>query len=181
MAGKILTSLPLDIEENLLALTNELRKMGVTHIGHGLIVGELKPTAFFSCKDWAKRYDDEDLVSRDPVRACALKTNFKVVPWEYIPSKKEQKPVLEDRKHEFCAKNGILISIKHKLFHETFVFGTDSNKQNVTDFFSENSTILINQLIMFRKEHMRYYSPSNNCGVDAKQWEQLSLHTDQIK
>ena len=167
MTGKILTSLPLDIEENLLALTNELRRIGITHIGHGLIVKDLTPTAFFSCKDWARRYDDEDLVSRDPVRACALRTNFKVVPWEYIPSKKEQQPVLEDRKHEFCAKNGLLISMKHKLFQETFVFGIDSNKRNITDFFNKNSKTLVNHLIMFRKEHMRYYS--NNYGADATQ------------
>ena len=167
MAGKILTSLPLDIEEKLLVLTNELRKIGITHIGHGLIVKGLKPTAFFSCKNWAKRYDDEDLVSRDPVRACALKTSFKVVPWEYIPSKKEQKIVLEERKREFFAKNGVLISIKHKQLHETLVFGTDSNKRNIEDFFSKNSEILINYLIMFRKEHLRYYS--NNYGAGAKQ------------
>ncbi len=167
MSGKILTSLPLDIEENLLALTNELRRVGVTHVGHGLILKGLTPTAFFSCKNWAKRYDDDDLVSRDPIRACALNTNFKIVPWEYIPFKKEQKSVLEERKREFCAKNGLLISMKHKKFHETFVFGTDFKKSNITEFFGKNSKMLVRHLVMFRKEHMRYYS--NNCGDDAKQ------------
>lgn len=166
MAGKILTSLPLDIEENLLLLTNNLRKLGITHIGHGLIVRSLKPTAFFSCKDWARRYDDEDLVSRDPIRACALNTNFKVVPWEYIPSNKEQKPILEERKQEFCARTGLLISMKHKQFHETFAFGTDSKKHDITHFFIRHSHILIENFLMFRKEHMRYYS--NNGDVGAK-------------
>ncbi|MBY0271802.1 MAG: autoinducer binding domain-containing protein [Alphaproteobacteria bacterium] len=160
MAGKILTSLPSDIEKNLLALTNNLRELGVTHIGHGLIVGSLKPTAFFSCKEWAERYDDEDLVSRDPIRACALKTNFKIIPWEYIPSNKEQRPVIEERKREFCSKTGLLISIKNKEFHETFVFGTDSKKHDITHFFSKNSRVLIENLLMFRKEHMRYYTQS---------------------
>lgn len=167
MAGKILTSLPSDIEENLLSLTNNLRELGVTHVGHGLIVKSLKPTAFFSCKEWANRYDDEDLVSRDPVRACAVNTNFKVVPWEYIPSNKEQRPILEERKREFCAKTGLLISIKHKQFHETFVFGTDSNKNDITHFFSKNLRVLIDNLLMFRKEHMRYYF--SNDDVDAIQ------------
>lgn len=167
MAGKILTSLPSDIEENLLSLTNSLRELGLTHVGHGLIVKSLTPTAFFSCKEWANRYDDEDLVSRDPVRACAVNTNFKVVPWEYIPSNKEQRPILEERKREFCAKTGLLISIKHKQFHETFVFGTDSNKYDITHFFSKNLRVLIENLLMFRKEHMRYYS--SNDDVDAIQ------------
>ena len=45
MAGKILTYLPLDIEEKLLTFTNNLRKLGITHVGHGLIVKSLKPTA----------------------------------------------------------------------------------------------------------------------------------------
>lgn len=166
MAGKIITSLPLNIEEKLSILTNNLRQIGITHIGHGLIVKSLKPTAFFSCKDWAHRYDDEDLVSRDPVRACALNSNFKIVPWEYIPSNKEQKPVLEERKHEFCARTGLLISIKHPQFHETFVFGTDSKKYDITHFFNKNSHVLIENLLLFRKEHMRYYL--NNSDDDAK-------------
>jgi len=166
MSGKIITVLPLDIESNLLTLTNNLRKLGITHVGHGLIVGDLTPTAFFSSKEWARRYDDEDLVSRDPIRACALNTNFKIVPWDYIPSKKEQKPILEERKREFCAKTGLLISIKNKLFHETLVFGSDSRKYDVTHLFSKNSQILIEHVLMFRKEHMRYYF--NNTCVDAK-------------
>jgi len=166
VAGKILTSLPLDIEGNLLVLTNNLRELGVTHVGHGLIVGSLKPTAFFSCKDWANRYDEEDLVSRDPIRACALNTNFELVPWDYIPSNKEQKTVLEERKRDFCAKTGLLISIKHQQFHETFVFGTDSNKYDIAHFFSKNSRLLIEHLLKFRKEHMRYYV--SNDGVGAK-------------
>ena len=167
MAGKILTSLPPDIEEKLLMFTNNLRKLGVTHIGHGLIVKSVKPTAFFSCKDWAQKYDDEDLVSRDPVRACALNSNFKIVPWEYIPSNKEQKPILEERKREFCAKTGLLISIKHPQFHETFVFGTDSNKYDITHFFNKNSDVFVENLLLFRKEHMRYYF--SNPDGDAKQ------------
>lgn len=166
MAGKILTSLPPDIEENLLFLTNKLRELGITHIGHGLIVGSVKPTVFFSCKEWARRYDGEDLVSRDPIRACALNSNFKIVPWEYIPSNKEQRPVLEERKREFCAKTGLLLSMKDRKFHETFVFGTDSNRQDITSFFNKHSRVLIDNLLMFRKEHMRYYS--SNVDVDAK-------------
>lgn len=165
MAGKILTSLPSDIQEKLLALTNNLREIGITHIGHGLIVGTLKPTAYFSCKEWADRYDDEDLVSRDPIRACALNTNFKLVPWDYIPASKEQRPVLEERKREFCSKSGLLMSIKHKEFHETLAFGTDSKKHDITHFFSKNSRVLIENFLMLRREHMHYYS--NNDGGDA--------------
>lgn len=166
MAGKILTILPENIEKELLMLTNNLRKLGITHIGHGLIVGTQKPTAFFSCKEWARRYDEEDLVSRDPIRACALNTNFKAIPWEYIPSQKEQKPVLEERKREFCAKTGLLISIKNKKLHETFVFGSDSHKQDITQLFNKNLQVFIDHVRLFRRIHLGYYF--NNVDVDAK-------------
>lgn len=167
MAGKILTVLPSDIDAELLALTDNLRKIGVTHVGHGLIVGNIKPTVFFSSKSWARRYDKEDLVSRDPIRACALNTNYKIVPWEYIPSQKGQKPVLEERKREFGAEVGLLISLKERSVHETFVFGSDSRKYDVTELLNKNLKTFIDHLIRFRKIHMRYYS--SNAYVEAKQ------------
>ncbi len=166
MAGKILTTLPLDIEKELLTLTDNLRNLGITHVGHGLIVGDLKPTAFFSTKEWARRYDDEDLVSRDPIRACALNSNFKAVPWEYIPSQKEQKPVLEERKREFCAKSGLLISVKNKNIHETLVLGSDSRKYDITQLFNKHLQTFVDHVTLFRKAHLRYYS--NSVYVDAK-------------
>ncbi len=163
MADKIITSLPSDIEEALLSLTDVLRQFGVTHVGHGLIIRDFKPTAFFSSKEWADRYDKDDLVSRDPLRKCALNTNYKIVPWEYLPLTKEAKPVLEERKRVFCAKSGLLVSIKCKKFHETFVLGVDSSKYSAINIFDENFNIFNECFLKFRRTHMMYY-PNNVFG-----------------
>jgi hypothetical protein len=159
MAGKIITKLPAAIDFKLRLLTEELRNLGISHIGHGLIVQNNNiPSAFFSTQEWAERYDQEDLISRDPIRACALQTNYHIIPWDSIMMTKEQRVVFNERKRLFEAKTGLLISIKTPQLHETFVLGTDSAKYDVFELFNQNVQYIFNYLLRFRKEHLSFYN-----------------------
>lgn len=156
MAGKIVTHLPKLITDQLDLLVCELQNLGVTHVGHGLIYPDKMPTAYFSVSEWAERYDKEDLVSRDPIRACSLQTNYRVIPWDAIPVDKNQNMIIEERKRCFQAYKGILISLKGRLCHETLVLGSDSRNLSVWELF-DTPALLGSYLLKFRAIHNQYY------------------------
>jgi hypothetical protein len=156
LAGKIVTHLPSLIADQLGLLVYELQNLGITHVGHGLIYPDKTPTAYFSVSEWAERYDKEDLVSRDPIRACALQTNYRVIPWESILVDRKQRMIVDERKKYFQAHSGLLISVKTPLFHETLVLGCDSRRLSVLELF-ESTALLGNYLLQFRAIHNQYY------------------------
>ena len=157
MQPSIITKLTDRIDQNLSSLVVELQDLGVSHVGHGLILDGKIPTAYFSAPEWADRYEAEDLVSRDPIRACALKENYHIIPWDCIPATKKQKVVLEERKRVFQARSGILISIKHPSFHETFAIGCSSKKYDIFHLLNKDKNSILSYLLKFRAEHLSYY------------------------
>jgi hypothetical protein len=157
MNKHIITSLPFDIEEKLDFLTNNIQEMGISHVGHGIIFKNKTPTAYFSSKDWGRRYDADGLVHCDPIRACAIETNYQILPWDAISCTKEQKINLDERKRAFCAHSGVLISLKNENFHETLVLGCDSKRYSILNLVGKNIKDIISIVLKYRSIHMNYY------------------------
>ncbi len=158
MTNQIITILPQEIDHQLASLVTELQNLGISHVGHGLIYQGQSPTAYFSSKEWSMLYSDKELVSHDPIRECALKTDYRLISWDSILSTKAQRMVLEERKRTFQAKTGLLISIKTPTFHETFALGCDSSLYNVFHLVRTEKISIFDYLLKFRKIHCAYYS-----------------------
>lgn len=159
---KIITKLPENIKVEIDSLTENLRDCGITHIGHGLIVNQKTPSAYFSSPEWAERYGKDDLISRDPIRACALNTNYRIIPWDSILMTRDQRVVLNERKRIFKAKTGVLISNKTANWHETLALGTDSSRHDILDLFTHHYVDILNNLIKIRNTHLQIYSKNEN-------------------
>lgn len=158
MQPSIITKLPHHIDKKLTSFVKELQDLGVSHVGHGLIVKGKKPTAYFSVEEWADRYVAEGLIKHDPIRACAVQANYHIIPWDCISTTKNQKVVLEERKRVFNAKSGVLISIKHPTFHEMFALGCASSQYDILHLLNQNQKDVIHYLLKFRTEHLSYYN-----------------------
>ncbi len=156
MTEKIITKLPDALTSDLTHLVQELQNLGVTHVGHGLIYKDKTPTAYFSVPEWADRYDKEDLVSRDPIRACALQTSYHVIPWDAIATTSPQRGLIEERKKSFHAQSGLLISVKTPLVHETLVLGCDSAQFTLFELLTMPK-LMGHYLLRFRAIHSQYY------------------------
>ncbi|MBY0282214.1 MAG: autoinducer binding domain-containing protein [Alphaproteobacteria bacterium] len=161
MERKIITSLPFGLEQKLDLLTEKLRPYGISHIGHGMIIPDKIPTVYFSSKEWAKRYSEENLVGRDPVRECALKTDYRMIPWDALLLDNPKRMILEERKKAFEANTGILISLKTKQFHETFVLGNASKKMDISHLIFDNKATVFKYLLKFREHHLSFYKENN--------------------
>lgn len=160
MNQKIITELPEKILIQLHNLTKELQNLGINNVGHGLIYPHRTPTAYFSSSKWADLYNKENLVSYDPIRIYALKTNHHLLTWDSIIANKKQLEVIEERKKYFESSKGMVISIKTPYFHETLTLGYDAKSLASLPIF-RTAHILSEYLLKFRAAHSQYYSPDS--------------------
>lgn len=154
--NSLLTSNPVNssIELKLDGLFEELKEIGVTYLGHGVIDRKGNHTGYFSQKDWGKNYIEKGYFYKEPILNAFDTQKLSTVKWSIV----KKNDVYLDRKNLTGSISGITLKSSYFNVSEYLNIGLDKDESESIRFLSDNSLMLKHYFLLFRKNHTNWHT-----------------------
>lgn len=165
------SSVPDSISLRLDVLTKELREIGVSYVGHGVVSLQGDHTGYFSNQEWQNIYLSGRFFHNEPILDAFIKNPLGAVHWQCV----EKNEVASMRREVVDILGGVTLC---NFYHSFFGFLNIgfSDERNTYDFLKKNKPLIGAYHQSYDQIHLFWRAVSRNEEPSSRQVCQVTTY-----
>lgn len=143
---------PRDIQSTLDMFFGDIKTVGVSYLGHGVVSDQGDHTGYFSNKEWGQFYMQNQCFFAEPILKLYEKEPLSVIPWVSV---KDCNSIAQLRNERAQLTSGLTICRKEDKFNTFFNIGLNEHV-NIVDFSFFKRDVLLAYFTIFNNCHLRW-------------------------
>lgn len=144
-------SIPKEVQDKLDLFFGELKEIGVSYIGHGVVSDEGNHSGYFSNKKWGELYIKQQYFFAEPIlKNYKTKKEIDLISWTMV---KDSHSIAQMRNEFIQVTSGVTICQKEGAFNTFFNIGFDRD-YDLARFTFLNKDLLLAYFHAFNENHL---------------------------
>jgi hypothetical protein len=143
---------PRDIQSTLDMFFGDIKTVGVSYLGHGVVSDRGDHTGYFSNKEWGQVYMQNQYFFAEPILQLYEKEPLSLIPWVSV---EDCNSIAQLRNERAQLTSGLTICRKEDGFNTFFNIGLNENV-NIIDFSFFKRDVLLAYFTIFNNCHLRW-------------------------
>lgn len=143
-------SIALEIQNKLDMFFEDLKAVGVTYIGHGIINDQGDHTGYFSHKSWGQLYIQNNYFFTEPILENYKNEKMSLIPWGTLEN---TNALVEIRNNYMNITSGMTIC-KNEADYKTFFNVGITDGKDIIEFVFFNRDLLLSYFSIFNNCHL---------------------------